>query len=144
MKPFVRYVFTVLTALWLVSCGDSTSRVSSGDVERFAKRAGIVIPRAAKAIDFRSPMSMDGLMMLRLEMPMDDLEEFLSKSGLDGLLNNTTRPGAATSYLGEFLPAHPKEFREGQKSLTAGEFLNVLVDEDSSTRIVVYLQWFGT
>ena len=82
-------------------------------------------------------------MMLKLEMPQADLGIFMSKSGLAGELNNTTRE-SAKSYLGDFLPAHPKKYREGQKSLSGGYFLNVLIDEDSSKTAVVYLYWFGT
>ena len=143
MKVGLPIVLSCLILLGLVSCDKGTSGVKSKDVSYFANHSGLVIPPTAKATDHRLNFLRDDEELLRLEMPVGDLAEFLSKSGLDGELNNTTRPEPATSYLGDFMATHPKKFREGQKDLSGGEFLNVLVDEDSSTNTVVYLQWLG-
>ncbi|NNC88671.1 MAG: DUF4190 domain-containing protein [Akkermansiaceae bacterium] len=118
--------------------------VEKWNAERFVDRAGLVLPPSARIVEHQRVFSMDGQEFLRLEMPVGDLDAFLTKSGLDGELTNTTRPGSATSYLGDFLPAHPKKFREGQKALPGGDYLNVLVDEDAAATVTVYLSWFGT
>ena len=144
MKSFLTTILTGVILLGVVSCSQRSSGVSSKAVASFADRSGLVIPANARATDYRRYLAKDGQIHMRLEMPAGDLADFLKKSGLDGELNNTNRPGSATSYLGDFLPAHPKTFREGQKSLSDGECLNVLVDEDSPTTTIVYLQWFGT
>jgi hypothetical protein len=144
MKSILTPILTGFILLSVVSCNESSSGVSSKAIASFADRSDLIIPPTAKATDHRRTFSRDGEILLRLEIPAGDLAEFLTKSGLDGELNNTSGSGPATSYLGDFLPAHPTKFREGQKSLSGGEFLNVLVDEDSPTTTVIYLQWFGT
>ena len=121
---------------------DATT-ASQKDIDRFTVRSGIVIPPTCKVTAFRAPMSMDGVMMMKLELPTGDLANFLRASGLVGKLTNTTRESASGEF-GDFIPAHPKKFREGQKSLGKGEYLNVLVDEDSAAIAVLYMHWFGT
>jgi hypothetical protein len=130
---------------WLyISTADESGAVSQGKVDSFASRANLVIPAGAKATEYRSVFARDGQKFLKLEIPVADLDEFLKKSGLEGELGNTTHTGGFDSMFGDFLPAHPTKFREGQKSLPNGEFLNVLVAEDSPTTSEVYLCWFGT
>lgn len=131
--------------IWLLAPpSDELGTVSPLKVEKFADRAGLVIPATATATKYRRVFARDGQEYLKLEIPAGDLDEFLEKSGLEGELNNTSRTGGFTSMFGDFLSAHPKKFREGQKSLPRGEALNVLVDEDSPTTAVVYMCWFGT
>ena len=116
---------------------------SSEDLKRFSDRAGLVLPPTAEAPAFREDLLSlhDPKMYLRLEMPKADLASFLTASKLDGELYNTERSDPATRYLGGFLPKHPENFMEGQKSLEGGA-LNVLVDLDSPDKAVVYLLCF--
>ncbi|MHC4377269.1 MAG: hypothetical protein ACYS26_11775 [Planctomycetota bacterium] len=126
---------------WKVFIGGRTP--SSEDLKRFSDRAGLVIPPTAEAPAFREDLLSlhDPKMYLRLEMPKADLASFLTRSKIDGELYNTERTEPATRYLGGFLPRHPENFMEGQKSL-AGGALNVLVDLDSPEKAVVYLLCF--
>lgn len=145
------YASIVVTAIavgllikMLAPPSDQSGEVSQDTVDRFADRAGLVIPPSAKATEYRWIFSQDGQEFLKLEMPAADLATFLRKSGLDGVLVNTDNPNRFDSLFGDFLPAPPTKFREGQKSLPDDEWLNVIVDEDSATTAVIYLSWFGT
>jgi hypothetical protein len=40
------------------------------------------------------------------------------------------------------VPKIPTKFREGQKQLPGDCWLNVLVDKDSPTTVLVHLHWF--
>lgn len=120
-----------------------TGAVSPRQLESFTRKAGLVIPPSATATRYKSYFAMDGQAFLKLEIPAEDLDGFLSKSGLEGELNNTTRTKSLMFKFAGELSVPPSKFREGQKTLPRGEALNVLVDEDSPTN-VVYLLWFGT
>lgn len=129
------------TIAWSLS--DESGTVSQSKVTRFADRSGLVIPAAATATEYRWVFARDGQQFLKLEMPASELDGFLAKSGLEGELSNTSSTGF-THVFGDFLPAVPKRFRAGQKSLPDGEALEVVIDEDSGEQAIVYLCWFGT
>jgi hypothetical protein len=142
-------VFAAIAAVagivWMLAPpSDESGSVSQWKVEKFADRAGLVIPSSATATEYRWVLARDGQEYLKLEMPAAQLAGFMSKSGVEGEHGNTTYAGGLDSMFGDFLPAHPGKFREGQKSLPDGKALNVLIDEDSPTTVVVYLCWFGT
>ena len=133
---------TVVTATALYFT-ERTVITSDANVEDFARRAELVIPASAKASDYRWSPGMDSLAQLKLEMPAGDLDGFLEKSNLADDLTNTTRTKAFKHVYRDLVPAvPPTKFREGQKALSGGDFLNVLVDEDSPTRVIIYLVWF--
>ena len=113
-------------------------------IDEFAKLTDLAIPGSAKGLVWRHDVGMDDQIFLKLEIPATDLPAFLTSSGLEKELGNTTNTKAATSYLGKSLSTHPTKFREGQRSLPSGRFLNVLIDQDSPTTAVVYLLWFET
>ena len=124
---------------FVAGCGD----VSSRDVRDFADRANLAIPDSAVATQYETYVSKDGMLFLRLEIPAADLPEFLNRSGLASEITNTKDLSPALSSFNAVLSARPSSFREGQKDLGDGYFLNVLIDEDSATN-VAYLMWFGT
>ena len=132
-----------LLALILVACGNHSGDVSQSDVDEFAERASLVIPASAVATDFKNIFSMDGMIFLQLNLPAADLTTFLYDSGLDGVLYNETDTGPGMAIFGDLLAEHPTKFRQGQKNLGEGFFLDVLTDEDQEAS-VVYLIWFGT
>ena len=144
MKVLAIPAFLILLLGGVVACNQDVEQVDAYHVENFVAHAGLTMPETATPTDYRSVFSMDGLKMLRVEMPAADLPRFLSASKLDGELGNSRDLGPAKRYLGDFLNTQPRQFREGQKDLGQGFFLNVLVDEDSTATSVVYLQWFGT
>ena len=139
MRTPARTLTALLLMLFLAGCG----KVSSKDVRDFAERARLDIPKSADATDYKSYVSQDGMIFLQLEMPAGDLPAFLGGSGLADELTNTKDPGPALSSFSGVLGEHPQKFREGQKDLGDGYFLNVLIDEDKPTN-VAYLMWFGT
>jgi hypothetical protein len=134
---------SLIAALLLLVFVTACSKVSSRDVRDFAERANLAIPDSAAATAYKQYLSDDGMIFLRLEIPAADLEAFLRDSGLGGVLTNTKDPGPALASFGGVLAEHPSKFREGQKDLGGGYFLNVLIDEDSPTN-VAYLLWFGS
>lgn len=128
----------------LAACGNNAGPVKQEDVQYFAQKAGLGVPNSAVATNFKRVFSMDGMMLLRLEVPSKDLPDFLVGSGLDGELIRTTDRAANEAIFGEFLKANPEKFRAGQKSLGDGFFLDVLIDDDNEDTKVAYLLWFGT
>jgi hypothetical protein len=144
LTAFVALAFVGFTAWMLIPPSDESGQVSRSKVEKFASRAGLVIPQTATATEYRWGFARDGQEYLKLEMPAADLGGFLTESGLDGELGNTTNTRGFDSIFGDFLPAHPKRFRSGQKSLPDGEAVDVLVDEESPGTVSVYLCRFGT
>lgn len=138
-------VLLIVAVAWIFQFyADESGEVSASKVERFSQRAALVLPASAKATEYRWFFARDGQEYLKLEMPVADLEEFLRKSGLEGKLGNTSHAGGFDSLFGEFLPAHPVSFREGQKELPDEEWLNVLVDEDDPETVAIYFCRFGT
>lgn len=147
------YFFTILAPVLLVTAVVNPSLIFATiegksireyNTERFAKRAGLVNPASATAVDYRSVFSMDGMEFLCLEMPTTDLPEFLTQSGLDNDLSNTTYSASFERMFGNFLPSVPTKFREGQKSLPNEDWLNVLVDLDSQETAMIFMCLFGT
>ena len=138
-RPVSALPVLLLSALLVGACSD----ISSRDVRNFAERARLDIPDSAVATGYQEFVSDSGMVYLRLELPADDLAAFLAGSDLADDLTNTMDPGPALASFSGLLEAHPKKFREGQKDLGGGYFLNVLIDEDEPTR-VAYLMWFGT
>jgi hypothetical protein len=125
------------------SDGDSDG-VRERDVDDFVQKAGLVLPTSAVPTDYRWVFSMDGMMLLRVEMPSGDLPAFLADSGLSKESIRPTDPAANEAIFGEFLAKNPVKFRAGQKQLGDGFALNFLIDDDSEETKVVYLMWFGT
>ena len=134
----------LLLMLALAACGNDTNGVRQKDVECFAEKAKLVIPDSAVATDFRWVFSMDGMELLRLELPAADLPAFLAESGLDNAFIRTTDRAANKAIFQNFLTKNPVKFRAGQKQLGDGFFLDVLIDDDDETTKNIYLLWAGT
>lgn len=147
----MRFLILLIPVLSLVASWSSCKRgptspgagvISVAQMNDFAIRSDLVIPSSATALYYKEYRGMDDQIDLTLEMPAADLGPFLRASGLEADITNTTRGGNLSAVFGHFVPKIPKKFREGQKELLGGDWLNVLVDEDSPTTVLVHLTWF--
>jgi hypothetical protein len=147
MKSHILSFLLLPVLLLLTSCdrGSTTSgrgAASSKQLDSFAKRCSLVIPPSARAIHYKSYIGMDGKINVTLEMPAAELGPFFKASKLDADITNTTLSKSLPAKFGDFVPKMPVKFREGQKQLPGDEWLNVLVDQDSPTVVLVHLTWF--
>jgi hypothetical protein len=135
-------LLSLLSLLTACGRGGGSSAASTDQLDDFAKRSGLVIPASAKAIHYKHLGGMDERIDVSLEMPAAELVPFLKASGLDTEITNTTLASGLPAKFGTFVPKIPGKFREGQKQVPRNCWLNVLVDEDDPTTVLVHLTWF--
>lgn len=145
IKPVLLVLLSSVLAFF-VACDSGGSRsggaVSDTKLNEFAKQCDLVLPPSAKALHYKFYPGMDSVTHATIKMPAADFPAFFKASGLDVDITNTDRPSSLPAKFGSFVPKMPTKFREGQKSLPRDTFLNVLVDEDSPTTVLVHLVWF--
>ena len=136
-----------LLLLILIGCSRSKAPIvtkpTAPQIAEFVTNSSITLPPSAQAIGWYEERLNDAGLWLQVQMPVQDLQTFLDSSPFRGVVLETNDLIRLDDFR-VFWTSPPLRYRAGQQSLPNGRFLDMLIDQNDSTNVMVYLMWFET
>lgn len=134
-------------ACMMSGCNSSSKPVikipTAGQIVEFTNNAHITLPASSIITGYIEMRGMDDALWLQVRMPASDLQNFLDNSPFRATSLTTNDQYRAFEFQ-DFLPKPPLHYRAGQQELPNARVLNMIIDESTTTNVVVYLMWHET
>ena len=125
--------------------GDGDAAVSANTLAKCAEIMNVSFPEGTVALNYRALPGMDHAILLKIRVPIDDVESFLARSPFAGRPLRSDRrfppPFAEASW---WTVEEPERFQSGQAALPRAAFLDILIDLDDAEVATIYLHWSET
>jgi len=119
--------------------------VSTSTLAKCAKIINVSFPEGTVALNYHTSRGLDDAILLKVTMPVEDVESFLAASPFAGAaLRSDRRFPPPVAGLSWWSVERPQTFQSGQAALPGAAYLDILIDLDDTELATIYLFWHET